>query len=757
MAATYVQLHYRFRTDATAAQGGTPTWLKGYAADQAVYCDVEITSPIRLRVTLQNTGNNAAASTFNLYYSYNSGAYTQITTTAGTNPVYSVDGSGGSSADNSAITSALLTAGAGTWLNGQYDDTGATSSFTLTNGDYTELEFSFHVNSAVVQHGDTLNFRVYRSTNALNTYTVTASLTCYVYGDQNQFRVRTDSTAAQGGTPVWAAAQNASVNVPSDAPFRIRVAYANTGTNFGAQIALYYSKNGGAWALVPTTSTGNEVYQVDATAGASANNSTITTSLLTGAPGTFSTVGTYTDSGLTSGITISNGTYAELEWGLEFNSAVAVAGDTYTFRMEWAGAFLFQSYSQVPSFTILSSSISGTLATTESGDATAIAGRASATGTLAASESAEAAAVIGLVSASGTAAATENADASSASGFTAALGAAAASESADLLASSGFAGSIGSASAVEASDVSAASGIKSDHSGSLAGAEAADSLSATARASAYGTLVANETGDLAVASGLTSATGSSASSESADLPSALGISGAIGVLAGSESADAAAGVGVAIDRFGSLAGSESADTATVAGLASATGTLTPAESADSAGIVGLASSVGAIAASESRDVLAAQGAGLAVTGALAASESFDAASSSAVSGLIGTLAAGEASDQAAASATAAWTGSLAAAETVDALAAAVLAGAYGTVAANDAADLLAAAGLTIVSGSLAIVEIGDVIAAIAASSVSGVSEMGEGPDVLGAAGSTGTGGGQANENELWLRMIRRVR
>ena len=54
---------------------------------------------------------------------------------------------------------------------------------------------------------------------------------------QQEFRFRLDTTAAQGGTPVWAAAQNTNVNlsqISAAQPFRIRFAIADTGTTSAA-------------------------------------------------------------------------------------------------------------------------------------------------------------------------------------------------------------------------------------------------------------------------------------------------------------------------------------------------------------------------------------------------------------------------------------------------------------------------------------------------------------------------------------------
>jgi hypothetical protein len=173
---------------------------------------------------------------------------------------------------------------------------------------------------------------------------------------QQEYRVRTDATAAQGGTPVWAAAQNisAGIAIAPNTTFRIRFAIADTGTTSASSQAysLFVSKNGGAYAQVPSSAGSNPVYCTDATSGGSANNSAITSSLLTGASGSFSGVGVYNDSGTTSALTIANASYVELEFGLEFQSGQVANADTYAFRVYQPSSTVLNTYSQTPTLTI---------------------------------------------------------------------------------------------------------------------------------------------------------------------------------------------------------------------------------------------------------------------------------------------------------------------------------------------------------------------------------------------------------------------
>ena len=176
--------------------------------------------------------------------------------------------------------------------------------------------------------------------------------------NQFSYRFRTDATAAQGGTPVWGAAQSITYIPPVNTPFRIRFCIESTGSTSPSSFAytLYVSKNGGAYAAVPSTSSGNAIYQTDATAGASANESSITSALLTGATGTFLN-GYYVDSGGTTSFVLTHGDYTEIEFGLEINGSVAVTGDNYQFLV-YSGTTPLTTYTQTPAFTLGAGSIS---------------------------------------------------------------------------------------------------------------------------------------------------------------------------------------------------------------------------------------------------------------------------------------------------------------------------------------------------------------------------------------------------------------
>src|ERR1700757_4139461 len=93
--------------------------------------------------------------------------------------------------------------------------------------------------------------------------------------DQTHYRIRTDTTAEQGGTPVWAASLDTPAAIKIGTKFRVRITVSSTGatSNTSNPWQIYASRNGGAYAAV--TASGTYIQSVDATGGASADNSTI--------------------------------------------------------------------------------------------------------------------------------------------------------------------------------------------------------------------------------------------------------------------------------------------------------------------------------------------------------------------------------------------------------------------------------------------------------------------------------------------------
>lgn len=176
MAIATNQEHFRIRTDATAAQGGTPVWAAAVDTNPTSWSAVSLT-PFRIRFSIANTGTTTTASSvWNIFVCRNgtgtnnaTGTYTQVTTASSF--VQSTDATAGASADNSAISTELLgVVGSNTFANGQYDSSDATAAQALAATHYTEFEFGLKFLNTVLP-GDTYAFRVYIAGVALGTYT----------------------------------------------------------------------------------------------------------------------------------------------------------------------------------------------------------------------------------------------------------------------------------------------------------------------------------------------------------------------------------------------------------------------------------------------------------------------------------------------------------------------------------------------------------------------------------------------------------
>jgi hypothetical protein len=169
---------------------------------------------------------------------------------------------------------------------------------------------------------------------------------------QDRFRIRIDNTAAQGGIPAWFVAENANASLARGDRFRLRFEIQNTGTttNGSAIMTLMLSRNAGAYAAVTTET--SFVKAIDCTNGLSADNSTISTRLLTVDAGTF-TNGQYDNTGATAAITLAASSVTELEYGVVIDPATAVIGDTLAFRVYGAGPAVLTAYTVTPTITVI--------------------------------------------------------------------------------------------------------------------------------------------------------------------------------------------------------------------------------------------------------------------------------------------------------------------------------------------------------------------------------------------------------------------
>lgn len=168
-----VQDHFRGRTDAGAAND-VPTW----AATEDTNWTQAADTNFRVRFVVQeNGGADGSSTTFKIQYNKNAAGWNDVT--GASSIVRAADA--GSSADEASITTSRLT-GSGSFVNGVYDESGATStSVTVTANNWTELEFGVVIVSSDVIDGDTIQLRVASvSGDSIAAYNQTPSITASV-------------------------------------------------------------------------------------------------------------------------------------------------------------------------------------------------------------------------------------------------------------------------------------------------------------------------------------------------------------------------------------------------------------------------------------------------------------------------------------------------------------------------------------------------------------------------------------------------
>jgi hypothetical protein len=165
--------------------------------------------------------------------------------------------------------------------------------------------------------------------------------------EQEFYRIRSDTTGADPGTPSWASTENqatrTNVDVTSgDQTRRIRFTIANTGTAAeNGQFELYVNKNSTSYARVETSGTVGVL--LSSAASSSADQTALTTANFQLTAGTGTAVDGAYDDGVTDvgvGTNLSNGDNFELEFGLNFVAADLADGDTFDFRVYVGGAAL---------------------------------------------------------------------------------------------------------------------------------------------------------------------------------------------------------------------------------------------------------------------------------------------------------------------------------------------------------------------------------------------------------------------------------
>jgi len=161
---------FRFRSDAGTVDVAA-TWI----ANENTNVSWNTATNFRLRIMVRNVGTATTGNqTWAIQYQKNgAGGYQAITTTSSN--IRAADA--GSSVDNAALaTQRLTTPASGTFVSGQYDETGTTGNVAITTGNYTELEYGLVIVDADVAYNDYFDFRLLAAGAALQSYLVTPRL-----------------------------------------------------------------------------------------------------------------------------------------------------------------------------------------------------------------------------------------------------------------------------------------------------------------------------------------------------------------------------------------------------------------------------------------------------------------------------------------------------------------------------------------------------------------------------------------------------
>lgn len=162
------QTQYRFYADDAAE--GAATALE--AQNTSTSINVHSNKAVRLRVMIDETGGVAGASTddYQLQYSRNNGAFTDVTTTSSV-----VRGFNSSFLTDGGATTSVLTGGTGSH-SGEISETGLVTDFAIISGGYAELVYSIELIAADLVATDSITFRVLRNGGTI-TYSVTPTAT----------------------------------------------------------------------------------------------------------------------------------------------------------------------------------------------------------------------------------------------------------------------------------------------------------------------------------------------------------------------------------------------------------------------------------------------------------------------------------------------------------------------------------------------------------------------------------------------------
>jgi len=164
---SYAQQAYRFVSDDGAANSGT---LEGAGNNSPVSQQTGTDNRKRIRVVVEETtGNKTETQYFEIWASYDGGAYFHVTTSSSIVRSIGSFNSGWTCTDEDATTARL--GYAGSFTTGRWDDDGAVETGVQMNGQYTECEFCYYLIDADVADAKVILIELRKSGGgALNAY-----------------------------------------------------------------------------------------------------------------------------------------------------------------------------------------------------------------------------------------------------------------------------------------------------------------------------------------------------------------------------------------------------------------------------------------------------------------------------------------------------------------------------------------------------------------------------------------------------------
>ena len=328
---------WRFYEDGTES-GSTPIAAEDTNINRTITGDSKVHLRVRVDEVGAGTLNGASTDDYGLEYDKNSsGTWVAVTASS---PDIKVDTASSLTADAATTNRATngITDGGGSFVAGEQEETnGVIEDHQLTANNFTEHVFALVVVDADVANADTYDFRLTLNAGApgmTNTVvpriTITKSATFTPDADAFQFHDDgTESGAALKMLENIGLMRNHTIT--GDKPFQLRWRVQETGGGAGAttdDYGLRYRKNGGAWAVVSTSSSN---VQVDT--ASSLTDGGATTDRLSAGTGSFVAGEQEDANGVIEDRQLTASNYTNHVFGLKLIEADLASGDRLEFQL----------------------------------------------------------------------------------------------------------------------------------------------------------------------------------------------------------------------------------------------------------------------------------------------------------------------------------------------------------------------------------------------------------------------------------------